>query len=374
MWPSLSVRWGAVLETNEYKHKQRLYLSEQTDGSPFFPNTLVVANAEVIKRRVAAAEHMVFEEETRSAFVKGFKTIIHPGEVNKMREFQASPNLLVTHTDAPELLVWNTETQPHRKTGPAAQRDAPNGGRGEDGELCPIAGALKPSRPDLVLRGHGDDAEFALDVHREGFKVASGGKDRNVLLWDVSDYDQGSLCTNGKEGSGATGNGEGVGAKSGDFDGAPSLAPKTTFEGHSDTVEDVSFHPSGASELCSVGDDNALIFWDARAGTKPAHKVTDAHGEDVHTVDWSLLDENVILTGSADATVKLWLGLSLQLPLSYSLQNAALSVASCLYYLPKRVLTLTSFLLVSLLHGTDASSARSARSAACTRSRCTKTR
>jgi WD40 repeat protein len=211
-------------------------------------------------------------------------------------------------------------------------------------------------------------------VHREGFKVASGGKDRNVLLWDVSDYDQGSLCTNGKEGSGATGNGEGVGAKSGDFDGAPSLAPKTTFEGHSDTVEDVSFHPSGASELCSVGDDNALIFWDARAGTKPAHKVTDAHGEDVHTVDWSLLDENVILTGSADATVKLWLGLSLQLPLSYSLQNASLSVASCLYYLPKRVLTLTSFLLVSLLHGTDASSARSARSAACTRSRCTKTR
>lgn len=98
-----------------------LGLFTQTDGS--VPNTLVIANCEVVKPRVAAAEHISqviyrpnilfiiphppfflvlpwrfdliywvllvslgclisqFNEEARSPFVKKFKTIIHPGEV-----------------------------------------------------------------------------------------------------------------------------------------------------------------------------------------------------------------------------------------------------------------------------------------------------
>lgn len=85
----------------------------QTDGS--VPNTLVIANCEVVKPRVAAAEHIAqvghyylslassfhiemvsscyptcliiaqifqFNEEARSPFVKKYKTIIHPGEVS----------------------------------------------------------------------------------------------------------------------------------------------------------------------------------------------------------------------------------------------------------------------------------------------------
>ena len=87
-------------------------LCHQTDGS--VPNTLVIANCEVVKPRVAAAEHISqvitsfstnmcsfplyneeiycriyylvlmcsqFNEEARSPFVKKYKTIIHPGEV-----------------------------------------------------------------------------------------------------------------------------------------------------------------------------------------------------------------------------------------------------------------------------------------------------
>ncbi|PHU24520.1 WD-40 repeat-containing protein MSI4 [Capsicum chinense] len=54
--------------------------SLQTDGS--CPNTLVIANCEIVKPRVAAALHISqFNEESRSPFVKMFKTIIHPGEV-----------------------------------------------------------------------------------------------------------------------------------------------------------------------------------------------------------------------------------------------------------------------------------------------------
>ena len=177
VWPSLSCRWGAVLERNEFKHKQRLYLSEQTDGSAQYPNTLVVTNVDVVKRRVAAAEHLAFEEESRSPFVKSWKKIIHPGEVNKIREFEARPSLLVTHTDAPELFVWDTETQPHRKTiASAADSEA-------DRERA-------PSTPDLALVGHEENAEFALAVRRDAFEVASGGRlrcctERGPRRWAV---------------------------------------------------------------------------------------------------------------------------------------------------------------------------------------------
>lgn len=81
--PSLSFRTGRSLTTFPFLSFQillTLFLSSQTDGS--VPNTLVIANCEVVKPRVAAAEHISqFNEEARSPFVKKHKTILHPGEV-----------------------------------------------------------------------------------------------------------------------------------------------------------------------------------------------------------------------------------------------------------------------------------------------------
>jgi hypothetical protein len=97
------------------------------------------------------------------------------------------------------------------------------------------------SKPDLVLVGHEENAEFALAVHRQSFHVASGGKDRQVLLWDIADHDGGSIWKSpgSKPAGGGSGNGSGagLGARSGDFEGAPTLAPKIRFIGHEDTVE-----------------------------------------------------------------------------------------------------------------------------------------
>ncbi|KAJ6816010.1 nucleosome/chromatin assembly factor C [Iris pallida] len=76
--------------------------------------------------------------------------------------------------------------------------------------------------------------------------------------------------------------------------------------GHQDTVEDVQFCPSSAQEFCSVGDDSCLILWDARVGTSPAIKVERAHDADLHCVDWNPHDENFILTGSADNSVRMF--------------------------------------------------------------------
>ena len=35
-------------------------------------------------------------------------------QVNKIREVPQHPHIVVTHTDKPQLYVWNLETQPNR--------------------------------------------------------------------------------------------------------------------------------------------------------------------------------------------------------------------------------------------------------------------
>ncbi|KAL6563294.1 WD-40 repeat-containing protein msi4 [Orobanche hederae] len=277
VWPSLSCRWGPQVEHATYKNRQRLYLSEQTDGS--VPNTLVIANVEVVKARVAAAEHIAqFNEESRSPFVKKSKTIIHPGEVNRIRELPQNSNIVATHTDSPDVLIWDVETQSNRQ---------------------PVLGAT-PSRPDLILTGHQDNAEFALAMSPTEPFVLSGGKDKSVVLWSIHDHIS-SLAAEGAQKSSGS---KGVAANG--KPGSTTVQARGIFQGHEDTVEDVQFNPSSAMEFCSVGDDSCLILWDARTGSSPVVKVEKAHNGDLHCVDWNPNDVNLILTGSADNTIRMY--------------------------------------------------------------------
>uniref|UniRef100_A0A0C9RN33 TSA: Wollemia nobilis Ref_Wollemi_Transcript_9643_1854 transcribed RNA sequence n=1 Tax=Wollemia nobilis TaxID=56998 RepID=A0A0C9RN33_9CONI len=276
VWPSLSCRWGPQLHKATYKNSQRLYLSEQTDGS--VPNTLVIATCEVVKPRVAAAEHISqFNEEARSPFVKKFKTIIHPGEVNRIRELPENRKIVATHTDSPDVLVWDTDSQPNRQASLGAA----------------------DSRPDLVLTGHKDNAEFALAMSPRAPFVLSGGKDKCVLLWSIQDHISSLTEPSSSKGSKSL-------ASHSDKHANTPIGPRGVYKGHKDTVEDVQFCPSSQQEFCSVGDDSCLILWDARAGNEPAVKVEKAHNADLHCVDWNPHDENLILTGSADNSVRMF--------------------------------------------------------------------
>ncbi|KAH0652048.1 hypothetical protein KY290_032707 [Solanum tuberosum] len=275
IWPSLSCRWGPVVELGRYKNRQRLYLSEQTDKS--VPNTLIIANCDVVKPRVAAENHIAnFNEEARSPFVRKYKTIIHPGEVNRIRELPQNKNIVATHTDGPEVLIWDIEAQPNKHA---------------------VYGAAA-SRPDLVLSGHQDNAEFALALSPMEPFVLSGGKDKTVVLWSIQDHIS-TLAANAPKSAGSGGSI----IKSADN---PSIGPRGIFHGHADTVEDVQFCPSSSQEFCSVGDDSCLILWDARVGNNPAVKVEKAHDADLHCVDWNPHNDNLIITGSADNSVRLF--------------------------------------------------------------------
>ncbi|KAL8171644.1 hypothetical protein V2J09_023448 [Rumex salicifolius] len=258
-----------------------------TDGS--VPNTLVIANVEVVKPRIAAAEHISqFNEEARSPFVRKFKTIIHPGEVNRIRELPQNSNIVATHTDSPDVLIWDVDSQPNRQA---------------------ILGAPE-SRPDLILTGHEDNAEFALAMCSTEPLVLSGGKDKSVVLWSIHDHvstlatEPGSIRP-----SGTGSNIKTTSNSSGDENGpskSPTVAPRGVYRGHSDTVEDVQFCPTSGQQFCSVGDDSCLILWDARTGTSPVIKVEKAHEADLHCVDWNPHDDNLILTGSADNSVHMF--------------------------------------------------------------------
>ncbi|CAN8326514.1 unnamed protein product [Cochlearia groenlandica] len=264
VWPSLSCRWGSQIG-----NQQRLYISEQTDGS--VPNTLVIANYEAVKWQL--------NEEARSPSVKKYKTIIHPGEVNRIRELPQNSNIVATHPDSPDVLIWNTDTQPDRH----AVFGAPH------------------SRPDLILTGHQDNAEFALAMCPTEPFVLSGGKDKSVVLWSIQDHITRSAMNSKSLVSSFNQTGE-----DGTNTGGRSVGPRGIYHGHENTVEDVTFCPSSSQEFCSVGDDSCLILWDARTDTCPAMKVEKAHDDDLHCVDWNPHDNNLILTGSADNTVRLF--------------------------------------------------------------------
>ncbi|EPS59609.1 hypothetical protein M569_15196, partial [Genlisea aurea] len=276
VWPSLSCRWGPVLEKGTYKTKQRLYLSEQTDHTQ--PNTLIVANCEVVKPRVAAENHIAnFNEDARSPYVKKYKTILHPGEVNRIRELPQNKNIVATHTDCPEILIWDVESQPNRHA---------------------LLGA-QDSRPDLVLSGHQDNAEYALAMCPAEPFVLSGGKDKSVVLWSIQDH----VSTLAADTTQATESSSSIVKTAAD---GSSVGPRGIFKGHADTVEDVQFCPVSSQQFCSVGDDSCLILWDARTGTSPVVKVEKAHNSDLHCVDWNSHDDNYILTGSADRSVHMF--------------------------------------------------------------------
>ena len=260
-WPSLACRWGppssaAASGGDSSRSRQRLYFSEQTDGSA--PNTLIASYVDVVKPRHADAASVARAWDRQagagSAFRKG-KTVYHTGEVNKIREVNGvrpEVEMVVTHSDVPVVYLWRLGSQPDRF-----------------GD-----GNTKPSTPDAVLTGHTAEARFALATSATSACVASGGEDAAVCLWRLADADQ-SLFGAGDAGRPSLNSG-GLGGLSAAA-GAPQVPAACRFEGHTQTVEDVSFHSSRDTQLCSVGDDSSLCIWDSAAGTRPVLKVRPSH-------------------------------------------------------------------------------------------------
>lgn len=270
-WPSLSCCWGPVVQETPTKQKQQLYLSEQTDGTE--PNKLVLVTAEIIKPRTATSEAVSSWSEQASSpqISQPLKTLVHPGEVNKLLNIPKDPSVLVTHSDTSDVYVWHFNYQEDRAADISFGRTT----------------ARRPSVPNIVLKGHTANAEFALGVSEASPSVTSGGKDMQVLVWNLYDSQTG---LSGKRNASVS----------------EELLPRTYLTGHNRTVEDVCFKPESDCELASVADDYMLLLWDTRTG-KVVDRVSRAHGErDLHCVDWSALRPMQLATGAQDGGVRIW--------------------------------------------------------------------
>ena len=70
---------------------------------------------QVVKAHTAFPEQVQWEEDAPPCGLLGVhKKIRHPGEVNRIRELPTADHIVATHTDGPDVLIWNTETQVER--------------------------------------------------------------------------------------------------------------------------------------------------------------------------------------------------------------------------------------------------------------------
>lgn len=257
-----------------------LYLAERT-GNAAEPNTLLYCDARVTMELTCKAEDVAtpwHDENVVNARNDGISTpefllrkrIIHPGEVNKIRTIL--PGVVVTHTDSPELYVWDFGRQDSR---------------GHD------ESKHKTSEPNCTLVGHTRNAEYAMSVFTQPGDppeswVTSGGADCSVLVWRLQDYQ-----SRGKK-----------------IDPYVSLMPArrggNQAAGHTATVEDVSFCGKDRNLLSSVGRDSSLLIWDVRKGDGAVSAVLSAHVGDINAVDFGGVNGHLILTGGSDKHVRVW--------------------------------------------------------------------
>src|SRR5262249_7016309 len=123
------------------------------------------------------------------------------------------------------------------------------------------AGAPAGRTPAKHLAWSHDNWVHALDVHPDGARVATGGTDRQVKLWQW-----------GKD------------------------QPLAAFRAHGDCVRAVAFAPDGRL-LASAGDDGLVRLWDV--ATAGAVATLDPHGSFLDTLAWSPDGKRLLSRGNA---------------------------------------------------------------------------
>jgi histone-binding protein RBBP4 len=137
-------------------------------------------------------------------------------------------------------------------------------------------------RPDMRLRGHRREGYgMEWNALEEG-RLATASADTTVNVYDLNaDLD---LC-----GTRPT----------------VDIGPLATLKGHTDAVEDLSWHPQHSTVLASAGFDKAVRVWDLRSANV-CRQDGVIHRDFVHGIDFHPTALFVFATCAADNSVRVW--------------------------------------------------------------------
>lgn len=174
--------------------------------------------------------------------------INHNGEVNKARAMPQKYNIIATKTPSGEVHIFDYFKHPPKPTDSSV-------------------------KPDMRLLGHNKEGYgLSWSTKREGY-LLSGSDDQKVCIWDV-------------------------------LANSSSLNPYRVIEEHKGVVEDVNWHKQQENIFATCGDDKKLILWDLKQD-KPI-QVTEAHSQEVNSVEFNYFNPFQLITASNDRTVALW--------------------------------------------------------------------
>ncbi|KRX07074.1 WD40-repeat-containing domain [Pseudocohnilembus persalinus] len=285
-WPCTTCQWGPIISENEEYIRQKIFFATKTDGIynetdnswSKQPSSIIVAHVDTPRQGKTfnqGLRNLYLQEKLKKhSNLKVKQIIIHPGDANIMKKCPKNQKMLATKNDNNQIFIWDLDK--HKVNSNTKDNYVAN-------------------QPDICLTGHNSNTpSFALEWAQSSYRIASGGKDLKILIWDLEEYQnkmQPSYMYQSKRELNSIGSNEQL-----------KIPFNIELKGHKDMIEDLSFSPIDKDQLVSVSDDKQIIYWDLRASHSPIYQIGNLHSDDINCVDWNIQNPNYIATGSSDTT------------------------------------------------------------------------